>query len=332
MTHTIEFVLFPDALGLDITGPLEVFHTASEIVDQRQGAGHGYRIRFVAADKGPLRLSSGLEIVANASFKETAPADTLLVPGGAGAKTASFDREFIEHIRKRSEKVKRIISVCNGSFILAAAGLLDDKSATTHWMGTEELAKRYPRVRVAPDAIFTREGNIYTSAGVTAGIDLALAVVEEDLGPVVALETARYLVLYFRRPGSQSQFSAPLKAREAAGARFSNLHAWLIKNLGRPITGLQMADYSAMSHRNFARIFKAATGMTPGKYLERLRLDKARELLAAGDDSLDAIAEVCGFGRAERLRRAFIRRYNVTPSQYRLHFSERSAGPASSRK
>lgn len=265
-------------------------------------------------------MGSGPEIVANATFKEQSPADTLLVPGGIDVESVIENPAFMAYIRKRAKQVKRIISVCKGAFILAAAGLLDGKEAATHWYFTDELSRKHPEVRVNPDAIFVQDGNVYTSAGVTAGIDLALAIVEEDLGLSTAIEVSRRLVLYFRRPGFQSQFSAPLKAQLAAGQRFSDLHNWLISNLKASISVEQMADYSAMSQRNFARVFKSETGLSPNKYLETLRLDRAREIMIAGNESLDRIAEVSGFGREERLRRAFLRQFGVTPSQYRLHF------------
>jgi transcriptional regulator GlxA family with amidase domain len=180
--------------------------------------------------------------------------------------------------------------------------------------------KRYPNVHLKPDAIFTVDGNIYTSAGVTAGIDLALGVVEEDHGLSATLEVACLLILYFRRPGYQSQFSAPMKAQETAGDRFANLYRWLVKNLSQHVSVENMAECSAMSPRNFARVFKTSTGMTPNKFLGTLRLDRSRELMTTGNQSLDTIADKSGFERKERLRRAFLRRFDVTPSQYRLHF------------
>jgi transcriptional regulator GlxA family with amidase domain len=320
MQSTIDFLLFPDALGLDVTGPLEVFNTAAAVLERRGKQHCGYRARFVAARNGPVGLSSGLEVNATASFKEPSTADILIVPGGRGAAQAAAETEVIAYVRRRAKQVKRLISVCNGAFILAAAGLLNGRQATTHWLATEALARSYPKVKVQPEAIFTRDGNIYTSAGVTTGIDLALAVVEEDFGAALALEVSRILVLYYRRPGGQSQFSAPLEAQAAAGSRFAGLHDWLVARLDRPISVEQMAGQAAMSPRNFARVFKAKTGMTPVKYLETLRLDRARELLATGHTSLNLISEISGFGREERLRRAFVRRFKVTPSQYRLHF------------
>ena len=326
MSHTIEFVLYPDALGLDITGPLEVFNTASAIVRQRPGNSSGYKTEFAAAEKGPVRLSSGLEILADASFEDRPPADFMLVPGGPGVERAVRDQVVVNYIRKRAKTAKLIVSVCSGAFLLAAAGILDGRVATTHWRVADQLAREYPKVNVRPDAIFVRDGGIYSSAGVTAGIDLALALVEEDLGVSVALGVARLLVVYFRRPGSQSQFSSPLKAQEAASQRFSDLHQWLVKNLQGQILLEQMADFTAMSPRNFSRVFKKSTGLTPMKFLEILRLDRAREILSAGSDSLKSIAFECGFGCEERFRNAFVRRFKVTPSQYRLHFSESFSG------
>jgi len=322
MSHTIEFLLYPGALGLDITGPLEVFDIASTLAKEMGNVDKPYQARFVAAKKGPIPLSTGLELVARADFKDSSPADTLLIPGGRDVNQVINQPEFMTYLNQRARQVNRIISICKGTFILAAAGLLDGKEATTHWRVADELAQQYPQVSVKSDAIFIQDDNIYTSAGVTAGIDLALAVVEEDLGLSIALEVARLLVLYFRRPGFQSQFSIPLKAQTAAGKNFARLHNWLMNNLNQAISVEQMADYAAMSERNFARVFKTETGMTPNKYLEMLRLDRAREIMIAGNESLNRIAYLCGFGREERLRRAFLRRFGVTPSQYRLHFMQ----------
>ncbi|MBI9083278.1 MAG: GlxA family transcriptional regulator [Desulfobacterales bacterium] len=320
MPHQIDFILFPGALGLDITGPLEVFSSATNLLRKKSGGDTGYRTRCVATTPGPVRLSSGLEIVADAGFDDAPSCQTLVVPGGMGTENAVKDPAFIDRIREKARQADRIVSVCTGAFILAAAGILDGRQATTHWIATDNLTKFFPRVKVVPDAIFTRDGNIYTSAGVTAGIDLALALVEADFGASLALEVSRRLVVYFRRPGSQSQFSTPLKAQEAAGRRFARLHDWLLKQLDKPISVERMAEHAAMSPRNFSRVFKQKTGFTPTRYLETLRLDRAREILSAGGDSLADIAEACGFGREERLRRAFLRRFQVTPSQYRLHF------------
>jgi len=320
MKKSVDFIIFQDALGLDITGPLEVFNTASLIVQQKYGPDAGYDIRFFGPTKNRVRLTSGLEIHPHYTFKDVTACDTIMVPGGEGTYQAMDDPSLVKHVRAKAAFARRIVSVCSGAFILAAAGLLDGREATTHWMVTDEFQARFPRVKVLPDAIYTRDGNIYTSAGVTAGIDLALALVEEDFGISVAVEVSRYLLVYFRRPGSQSQFSTPIQAQAAAGKRFARLHDWLLTNLVKPISVDDMASRVAMSTRNFSRVFKTTTGLTPTKYLETLRLDRAREILAAGEDSIETIAEACGFGREDRLRRAFLRKFKVTPSQYRFHF------------
>lgn len=320
MTQVIEYIVFPGALGLDITGPLEVFNTATGIAERRGEKNSGYQARFVSANQGQVRLSSGLQIIADTSFQDRLPADMLLIPGGNDIEGVINNQGYMDYIRQRSQEVKRVISVCKGALILAAAGILNDKEAVTHWRAMEQLKKEFPQVKVKADAIFTCDGNIYTSAGATAGIDLALSIVEEDLGVSIAVHTSKLLVLYFRRPGCQSQFSIPLKIQEAAGKSFSRLHEWLVKNMEKEITVEQMAEYTVMSERNFARVFKKETGMTPYLYLEILRLERARAIMLVGDLSLEKIAEICGFGGEERLRRAFLRHYGITPSQYRLHY------------
>jgi transcriptional regulator GlxA family with amidase domain len=317
---TVDFVLFPDALGLDITGPLEVFNTASLLVQRDAGPCSGYALRFFGPRKGRVCLSSGIEVYAPSAWSARSACDTLVVPGGEGTYQAMENASLLSHLRETVAAAKRVVSVCSGAFVLAAAGLLDGREATTHWMVADDFRQRFPRVRLVADAIYTRDGRFSTSAGVTAGIDLALALVEEDFGLHTAVEVSRHLLIYFRRPGSQSQFSTPLEAQAAAGRRFARLHRWLLANLTNPISVEAMAARAAMSTRNFSRVFKATTGMTPTKYLETLRLDRAREILSSGSDSVERIAEVCGFGREDRLRRAFLRRFRVTPSQYRFHF------------
>lgn len=320
MKKRIDFIVFQDALGLDITGPIEVFNTASYLLQKDTGNDAGYETRLYSTSAGRIRLSSGFEIYAPHSFEDTSASDTLFVPGGFGTDRAVKDETLLEFIRLKAVNTRRSVSVCSGAFILASAGLLDNRKATTHWLLTDELQERYPKVKVVPDALYINDGSIYTSGGVTAGIDLALALVEEDYGISVALEVSRYLLVYLKRPGNQSQFSTLLQSQVAAGERFGGLHDWLSTNLSGSISVEDMACRVSMSTRNFSRVFKRTTGISPSKYLESLRLDRTREILSSGDDSIEDIANICGFKGEGHLRRAFLRRFNVTPSQYRIHF------------
>jgi transcriptional regulator GlxA family with amidase domain len=316
----IEFFLYPGATGLDIMGPLDVFSTATQILKQRQRGHEGYRTVFSAHQPGPVRLNSGLRLHADLAVGVGESPDIILLPGGFNIEQVTQNKELIDRIRVKAQEAKQIVSVCNGAFILAACGFLKGKKATTHWYAANRLAETFPDINVCPDAIYIRDGNVLTSAGVTAGIDLALSMVEEHHGASVAMDVARILVLYLRRPGSQSQFSAPIELRAKAGKRFSELHDWILKNMERPLTVESLADHAAMSPRNFSRIFTEKTGSTPGKYVEAMRLSRAREFLESGDMSMEAIAEACGFMSEERFRRAFIRQLGIAPSQYRFHF------------
>jgi transcriptional regulator GlxA family with amidase domain len=316
----IEYFLYPGATGLDIMGPLDVFSAATLILKQRQEDHKGYQAAFSAEQPGPVRLNSGLLLHADLAIDAGKSPDIILFPGGINTGQVTQNKELIDRIRSKANKAKQIVSVCGGAFILAACGFLKGKNATTHWRVANSLAKSFPDINVCPDAIYICDGNVLTSAGVTAGIDLALAMVEEHHGFSVAMDVARMLVLYLRRPGGQSQFSAPMELRAKAGKQFNELHDWILKNLAQPITVELLACHVAMSPRNFCRIFTQKTGSTPAKYVESMRLSRARELLESSDMSLEAIAEACGFMREERLRRAFMRHLGIVPSQYRIHF------------
>lgn len=322
MKRIVEFIIYPDALGLDINGPLDVFTIANQLLARTDKTKQGYEPLFSAKEPGQLRLCSGLTVVAQNRLGQGKRPDILLVPGGPGAESAADDPVLIRLIQKRAKEAGQVVSVCNGALILAACGLLDGKKATTHWLCIEELDAKYPLVEVEPDAIYVRDGNVVTSAGVTAGIDLALALVEEAHGPAMALEVARVLVLYFRRAGGQSQFSAPMQSRRRTGSRFNKLHDWMLVNLNKPLTVDRLAQQAGMSPRNFARVFSAQTGMTPANYVETLRLDRAREVLESGEDSMEQVAEVSGFCSEDRMRRAFRRRFGISPIQYRSHFAQ----------
>ncbi|NIB41759.1 GlxA family transcriptional regulator [Pseudomaricurvus alkylphenolicus] len=316
---TVEMLIYPQAAALDVIGPMDVF-AAANIVHGSQGKGGAYQLVLSAANKGLVRTSSGVALDAHRQLGDGDGSDYLMVAGGLGFDSARRDAALIKRLEERAGRSSRLASVCTGAFLLAEAGLLDGRQCTTHWRFTEQLGREYPDLNVHPDAIYLQDGSISTSAGVTAGIDLALALVEQDYGAELALEVARDLVLYLRRPGSQSQFSAPLELRQRAGSDFSALHDWLLSDLQRPASVEDMAAFCCMSPRHFARQFNHVTGMTPARFLERLRLERARELLESTQMSSEAISVSAGFGREERLRRVFLKTLGVTPGIYRHHF------------
>jgi transcriptional regulator GlxA family with amidase domain len=233
-----------------------------------------------------------------------------------------MDAEAVTAVRTAAARAGRVVSVCTGAFFLAAAGLLQGRKATTHWAAADRFARRYPGVKLDPDAIYVRDGHVATSGGVTAGIDLALALVEDDYGPALAIEVARLLLVYRRRPGNQSQFSATLALQAKAGDRFKPLFEWVEAHLDQNLTVDRLAEQAHMSSRTLARIFPSETGMSPGRFVEQMRIDRARELLESGAEGLERIALASGFGREERLRRAFQRRLGISPAQYRAHFQQ----------
>jgi len=314
-------VAFPDVQVLDVVGPLEVFAIASRILQLGGRVGPAYTVEVVATRAGTLTTSSGMGFVAARSLDQVrGGVDTLLVAGGTGTQPAMEDRALVAALRRLALRVRRLGSVCSGAFVLAEAGLLDGRRATTHWQWCDALAARFPRVRVDPDPIFVRDGNVYTSAGVTAGMDLALALVEEDHGRALALEVARQMVLFLRRPGGQSQFSAALAAQAADREPLRDLQSWIAEDPGRDCSVPALARRVAMSPRNFARVFAREVGTTPGQFVERVRVEAARRRLEESADGVDNIASRCGFGTAETMRRAFLRTLHVPPSAYRSRF------------
>jgi transcriptional regulator GlxA family with amidase domain len=321
---------FPDAQILDIAGPLEVFaRTSRWLTDEGLADAPVYEITLLATTLGSLTMSNGLRFVVEKSIEGLDPAlDTLMVAGGMGITAAMSDPRLVGWLRKIAPRVRRLCSVCTGTFLLAEAGLLSGRRATTHWRFCNALARRYPAIQVQTDPIFVRDGNVYTSAGVTAGIDLALALVEEDHGRRVALGVARELVMFLRRPGGQSQFSVQLAAQSADREPIRDLQGWIADHLSEDLSVGRLARRSAMSARNFARVFLRETGLTPAAFVTRTRVEAARRRLEESADGIDLVAEHCGFGTRESMRRAFIRSLHVPPGAYRSRF--RPAAPSNS--
>jgi transcriptional regulator GlxA family with amidase domain len=312
---------YRDAQVLDVTGPLEVFSRTSRwVCDKGLHRGDAYTIELVAERAGPMITSSGLQLVAARPYRRVTQADTLLVAGGIGCRRAMQDRALLQWLRRVGPKVARLGSVCTGSLILARAGLLENRSATTHWSYVAELRRVSSSIDVQADAIYVRDGNVYTSAGVTAGIDMALAIVEEDWGQPVALAVAQELVMFLKRPGGQSQFSSHLAAQFCEDDKLSELQLWILANLDNDLSIAILAERAAMSERNFARRFAESLGATPARYVAHVRLEAARRKLEEGDLRISQVAQHCGFGSAESLRRTFVDNLGVSPRDYRERF------------
>jgi transcriptional regulator GlxA family with amidase domain len=328
-TRRILFFTFDGGQSLDVTGPFEAFAMARrELAAQDPEAAPPYELQIAAARRGPVRMNSGLQVVADRHYGEiTRGVDTLIVAGGDVTAMMS-DRRVHGWLRRMARRVRRLASVCTGSLILAEAGLLDGRRATTHWRAVEQMRQNYPKVSLEPDAIYVRDGHVYTSAGVTAGIDLALAMVEEDLGHAIAVAVARRLVVFLKRPGGQSQFSSHLAAQVPAPGALKGLPEWILGHLTNDLSVEGLAGRVAMSPRNFARVFRRETGITPAKFVERARVDEARRRLEDGGLSLDEVAARCGFASGEHMRRTFLRHLRVVPGEYRKRF--RLVGTAAS--
>ncbi|MFB7224795.1 GlxA family transcriptional regulator [Streptomyces sp. NPDC056227] len=310
--RSVLVVLFDGVQSLDVTGPMEVFAGASRFPDVTYG------LRTASLDGAPVRTSVGLTLVPDGSLADAEPPHTLLVPGGQG--TRHPDPALVDWLRTQAPHAERLVSVCTGALLLAAAGLLDGHRVTTHWVVTEHLARAYPDVEVDPDPIFVRDGKLATSAGVTAGIDLSLALVEEDFGRQVALTVARHLVVFLRRPGNQAQFSAQLTAQTARREPLREVQHWITEHPDDDLSVDALAARARLSPRHFARAFQTETGMTPGRYVDRVRLEHARRLLEDTTDGVAGIARTCGYGTPEAMRRAFIKALGAAPAEYRRRF------------
>ena len=321
-TRRVAIVAYEGVSLLDLAGPLEAFRVAVAFGGSRD-RGAAYECVVVSMKGGRVRTADGVELVTEGvrSLAQS-PIDTLVVPGAFEVDDVTRDRDLVRWVRQRSATCKRICSVCIGSFLLGAAGLLDGRRAATHWLHAPLLAARHPKVRVEPDSIFVRDGKIWTSAGVTTGIDLALALIEEDLGREAAMNVARMLVVYLKRSGGQSQYSSLLAAQaESDSEAFGELDRWIGENLTGDLRVDTLADRVHMSPRNFARVYAEKRGRTPAKAVESLRVEAARRKLEESDDRIEVIALACGFSNEEQMRRAFIRVLSIPPREYRKRFA-----------
>jgi transcriptional regulator GlxA family with amidase domain len=325
----VAMLAFPDVQVLDVAGPLEVFSRTSRwLRDHGRRTDHAYQVEIVGLKRGSFRTSSGLRLYAERGLAEVGGGiDTLMIAGGIGVGRYRSHAPLMRWIRRQSGRVRRLASVCTGAFLLAEAGLLDGRRATTHWNYCSDLARDFPHIQVEPDTIFVREGSLYTSAGVTAGMDLALALVEEDFGRDVALATARELVMFLKRPGGQAQFSAQLAVQLAEHEPLRELQSYILERPDADLSVGRLARRAAMSPRNFARVFTREVGTTPARYVASVRVETARRLLEETSEPLETVCARCGLGSAESMRRAFMRTLGVPPGRYRERFN-RSHEPA----
>ncbi|MCB5906046.1 GlxA family transcriptional regulator [Streptomyces pinistramenti] len=317
-TRDVLVILYDDVQSLDVSGPVEVFSGANRSVPD------AYRIRTASLDGGPVTTSSGLRLTPDLALADAAVPHTLLVPGGEGSR--AIDPGVIDWLRRHAPHAQRKVSVCGGALLLAEAGLLDGRRVTTHWALCERFAAQYPAIEVVPEPIYVRDGDVVTSAGVTAGIDLTLALVEEDLGRDLALWIARRLVVFLRRPGNQTQFSTQLAVQTAGRRPLRDVQQWIIDHPSADLSVDSLAGRAGLSPRHFARAFRLEVGMTPGRYVDRIRLEAARRRLEDTADGVEEVSRHCGYGTPEAMRRAFVRVLGTAPAEYRRRF--RTAGPA----
>lgn len=317
----IGIVAFPGAEVLDITGPYEVFSFANMGL-QKQGIIQkaAYPVTILAEQPGPVTTMSGMQIIAEKSYQQIDENyDTLIFPGGLPEQVLA-NTDLVDLVKLMKPKVRRLVSVCTGAFLLAESGVLDGRIATTHWNWCREFSEKYPRVNLQPDRIFVKDGDILTSGGITSGIDLALAMVEEDWGQEIALHVARFLVMFLKRPGGQSQFSSYLVCEASNRPELRGLQSWILQNPEKDLKVEMLAERMLMSPRNFSRLFVSETGITPAKFVEMVRIDTARNMLETTKLPVDIIASSSGFKDEENMRRAFLRQLGVNPSDYRKRF------------
>lgn len=328
IAHRVHVVIYPGFKSMEAVGPVTVFSSANRHLADR-GDPRRYDIELVAPVPGSIGSDTLVSLEATAALPEEMALQTVMIAGGVDIQ-AALAREpgLVDWCRRRAFHAERFAALCSGSFFLAAAGVLDRRRATTHWSVADLLRQRFPKVRVDADAIFVQDGSLWTSAGVTAAIDLALAFVEQDFGRDLALTVARDLVIYLKRPGGQSQFSAALHSQMSGPPEMRDIQAWLLANLDQPLRIADMAARAVMSSRNFTRIFTAELGVTPANYVETARCERAKALLLESDLPMKAVAFQCGFSSDEHLRKAFLRRMSLTPRDYRARFQTTRASPA----
>lgn len=315
----VVIVGFKDMMSLDLTGPLEAFSSAR--IENAKGTFEPcYKVTIAALGSNSFRSESGLRMTAACSLKSVRRIDTLVVPGGRGMREAANHTKLSEWIKQSAQDIRRIATVCTGVYGLAPTGLLNGRRVATHWMFCRDLAERYPKIRVDADALYIRQGKFYTAAGVTAGIDLSLALIEEDFGPQVALAVARELVVYLKRPGGQEQYSEPLKFQAQASSRFADLAPWMVSHLESDLSVERLAEQVCLCPRQFSRRFKREFRSSPAAFVQRLRLDEARTRLSARESSVEAVARSVGFQDPDSFRRAFVKQFGVAPSTFRGRF------------
>jgi transcriptional regulator GlxA family with amidase domain len=316
----IVFAVYDGIQGLDLVGPWEVFNGANGVLDQFGSDSPRYRLTLVSTDGRAIVTESGLAMATAAAEESPEPLHTLAIPGGFGARAASGDPQLVDAVRRLGARAERVVSVCSGAFVAAAAGLADGRRVATHWARASALQREFPNLVVDPEPIYCRDGRLWSSAGVTAGIDLALAIVEDDHSAEVAQVVARWLVMFLRRPGGQSQFATPVWTERAEQAPVRQAQDLIDTDPGADHRVGRLAARVGMSERHFMRCFAAEVGTSPAQYITAVRVESARRALETTSDTVDAIADRCGFGTAETMRRTFTRRLGVSPDQYRQRF------------
>ena len=311
---TITFFILEGFQSLDLFGPLEAYAAAHEL------SGCAYRWQVASFNEEPVKTESGIEVLPTVSVQNVMAPGTVIFVGGFGPRTIALSEAQCNQLISLCVSSNRIASICTGSFLAAALGVLDSKSVATHWRHADEMTSRFPSVNVDPDRLFIKDGAVWSSAGVTAGIDMALAMITEDYGLTVSASVARQLVVYLRRKGNQAQFSEPLIAQSYQTGRLSHVMTWIVDNLNTEINVRVLAREAGMSQRNFSRVFRERLGISPAQYVEHMRLDKARTLLDSDVSSIHHVASAVGFSNSDSFRRAFERRFAISPKSYRARF------------